>query len=314
MLLIGSRAILFHLPNFRAPKDWDLLASEAELERLAKVLPPVKWRPRPGDKAPPKAPNQPDDHKHFFVYQGNTVEVERVAFIPLRKRIYDYFADAPVIVDPVLGPLRVPSLDFLLLTKQCGLVFPIAHWHKNLRDAYVLRDAIAKTSPDAVALWQTIREHSAQMYRENHAKRNHPLRCCHPQVNPPEDMDLHRRLHARVAGGERSFDAVLADWTPDAEAPREQRVAAMIAQISEEAQVVAADRMHAYLRAHPQTPTTDAILQEATTRWLRWALREMAIGPLPIEWRYFIVNHYREIRDAVPPRWGLALRDVIVPA
>ena len=52
---------------------------------------------------------------------------------------------------------------------------------------------------------------------------------------------------------------------------------------------------------------------KGSTMWLRWVLRELAIGPLPVEWRYFVVNHYREVRDSIPERWTDAVIDMQPP-
>jgi hypothetical protein len=305
MLLIGSRAIRFHLPSFREPRDWDLIATDEELAGVASRLPANRVIPKPGTAASraPRPPNRPEDPKHFFRHGENLVEVARQSMSPYWAKVSACFADADVMEDPVLGPLRVAPLDFLLLTKQCGLVYPILHWHKNLRDVYLLRDSVVAVSRNVAALWPDAMADSARMFAETHRRRKHPLLCCHPAASPAADRELHLVLHRAFSRRPETVGEPEKTWALPEGASRAERKAALMERLAEEAQVVAVEQMLWDLaNGGNDVPEADRFLAGAT-KWLRWTLRDLAIGPLPIETRYFLVNHYREIRDLVPARW-----------
>ena len=38
MLLISSRAIRYHFPDFREPRDWDLIGTDEDIARLDRIL------------------------------------------------------------------------------------------------------------------------------------------------------------------------------------------------------------------------------------------------------------------------------------
>ena len=302
MLLIGSRAIRFHLPGFREPRDWDLVATEEELARVAAALPANQWPHKEGED--PRPTNRGSDLKHLFRYGENLVEVARASLIPYWEKVRTLFADAEVIVDPVLGELRIAPLDFLLLTKQCGLVYPIVHWHKNLADVYTLRDSLRSVSREVADLWPDCMEDSRRMFKETHARREHRLSCCHPSAHPVEDVDLHVTLHRAFSMGLTPVGEALEDtWRVPGEMGPAARKAFLLRRLAQEVQVVAVEQLLWDLaEGGNDIPGADRFLMGAT-KWLRWALREMAIGPLPVELRYFVVNHYRELRDLVPERW-----------
>jgi hypothetical protein len=136
-----------------------------------------------------------------------------------------------------------------------------------------------------------------------------------PSFREPKDWDLiaSEEELARVAArlpanrvisktGDAKARAVRPSNRPEDATSAEQK-SALMERLAEEAQVVAVEQMLWDLaNGNNDIPDANRFLDGAT-KWLRWTLRDLAIGPLPIETRYFLVNHYREVRDLVPPRW-----------
>ncbi len=125
MLLIGSRAAKFHLPDFRAPLDWDFIATEAELQRFYRhpELKPV------------------GDHKGVkrdFSYGRTYVEVELVTAGSSSEALFhehDGGTRTP------FGAVRVANLDTLFLLKRSHI--PFRHmWLKHFRDYRVLQEHV----------------------------------------------------------------------------------------------------------------------------------------------------------------------------
>ena len=144
MLVYGSRALRYHFPQFREPKDWDLIGTRADVERLDRVL------PRRGHQA---------QYKVHFEYDSVMVEVDIAEELPFWARALEVFRDAPILDEPVLGPLRVPPPALMLFTKQCGLIYGVVHWHKNLEDLYQLQDWITEVPEEVQEFLRPIQEH-----------------------------------------------------------------------------------------------------------------------------------------------------------
>src|SRR5512145_768630 len=161
MLLIGSRAIRYHFPEFREPVDWDLVGTTDDLRRLDRVLTRRETERRvPAERL----------FKAHYLYEGTRVEVANADLIPYWRRVCEVFEDAPTFDGGPLGTVRVASPDYLLLTKQCGLVYGIAHWHKNLEDVYYLRDRIPRISEEVAALWPLCVADSQRMFEAGHRR------------------------------------------------------------------------------------------------------------------------------------------------
>jgi hypothetical protein len=280
MLLIGSRAILHHLPDFRPPVDWDLVGTEAEIARLHRVL-----------LRSSKHAQQPD--KAVFHHQGAMVEVINASRVPYWAKVEATFADGPVIDDPVLGPMRVPPVGFLLLTKQCGLIYRIYHWHKNLTDLYFMRDRVPSIPPEAAALLPDAVADSRRMFAERHVAREGDREPCHPALRGPLDPALHRALHARLRLGKVPAVDEPRAWEGMPELRGDARRQRMIDLFAEEAMVMGAE-----LSLRPEGLGAASEAQLA-----RWALRTLITCTMPEGLRYFGVNYYREIRDRMEPGW-----------
>lgn len=281
MLLIGSRAIRFYFPDFREPRDWDLVGTQTEIDELAKRLPLA-------------GPQRPD--KAHFTYGGRLVEVGNASVLPYWAKIVERFADGPRLVDDELGSLIVAPPEYLLLTKHCGLVYRVVHWHKNLEDLYFLRDRIA-TIPDEVAdlVADTVSD-SARMFGASHERATITcLTCCaKTDQQSPQWHELHAELHHRVRLSTTAARDEVDAWRGFPHVSASQRTLLMQRLLAEEAMVVAAQAMVLSPAPGPAKPPDE---------WLRWALRSLCIGELPVGMRYFAVNYYRELRSLVRPDW-----------
>lgn len=277
MLLIGSRAILHHLPSFRPPRDWDLVGTSDEIARLDGSLTRSTHHTQRPDKA-------------FYFHQGNLVEVVNTDLVPYWAKVVRAFEDEPgVIRDPILGELRIPPVGFLLLTKQCGLIYRIAHWHKNLEDLYFMRDRIPTIPPHAAALLPDALADSRRMFAESHGKAPRDAEPCHPALAGPKDPDLHRSLHERLRVGAVPAVSEPRAWEGFPERSGDAKRDRMIDLFAEEAMVLAAERSLAPDGStHPEG------------KLVRWALRTLITSKVPEGLRYFGVNYYREIADRIP--------------
>lgn len=284
MLLIGSRAIRVHCPEFREPKDWDLIATEQEIERLRTLLEPHGKRRKP-DKA-------------LFRYGDDLMEVANASRSTYWAMILEKFSHEPKIELPVLGEVAVAPLPYLLLTKQCGLVYAVLHWHKNLEDLFFLMDRVPSIPPDIADLVMHTVAHSAEMFQGKHALSVSVSGACHPELPAPRHAALHAALHERLSRGAPIAPAHA--WAGFPELSGEARRARMIRWFAEEALVVGAIEM--FSNVEP-----GASLREAELRYARWGLRTLITRDLPVNWRYFGVNYYREIREQIPDGWSDAV-------
>lgn len=318
MLLIGSRAIRHYFPEFRAPRDWDLVGTAEEIDQLAARL------PKQGPQRPEKA---------HFRYNERMVEVANSSLSPYWAKVTERFAGGPQIHDPELGTLVIPPPEYLLLTKHCGLVYRVVHWHKNLEDLYFLRDRVPTMDPAVVDLVADTVTDSAGMFAESHARaltharaKRQSLTCYgHQNPAPPEDAPdarnpvhglhdlddgLHTRLHEHLKLGDRPMRDLAKAWQGFPDMSAVERVQHMQRLFAEEAMVIAARAM-----MDVRAPTKDT--EKARTQRLRWALRSLCTGELPVGLRYFIVNYYQEIRALVPNDWYekvVDLRGAVVSA
>jgi hypothetical protein len=286
MLVIGSRAVRYHFPQFREPKDWDLAGTRADVERLDKVL------PRRGHQAPYKA---------HFDHDGVIVEVDIAEERPFWLRALHLFRDAPILEDPVLGPLLVPPPAFVLFTKQCGLIYGVIHWHKNLEDLYQLQQWVTEVPPEALEFLRPVQDHARDMHAAAHARvtRSQPD-ACHPRMPTQPDAEPHRRLHELVKLGARPMVDIDGAWQGFPQLAGDDKLQSMRLLFAEEAMVLAAT-------LHLQSP------RQAThppAQLKRTALRRLIQSALPEAWRYFGVNNYREIAALIPETWAERISEV----
>lgn len=283
MLLIGSRAIVHHLPDFRPPRDWDLAGTPGDIARLDGLLPRSARHPQRPDKA-------------CYLYHGVLVEVVNTAEVPYWAKVSLAFQDGPAIEDPILGEMRIPPAGFLLLTKQCGLIYRIAHWHKNLEDLYFMRDRVPTIPPGAAALLPDAVADSRRMFAERHRSVG-VAAPCHPALPGPRDPALHRALHERVKLGAIAAAHEPRAWEGFPERAGEARRDRMIDLFAEETMVLGAE-----LAARPQAHGAQGS-PHPERKLVRWALRTLITSTMPEGLRYFGVNYYREIVDRIPAGW-----------
>jgi hypothetical protein len=286
MLVIGSRALRYHFPQFREPQDWDLVGTRAEVERLDQVL------PRRGDQS---------KHKAHFDYGSVIVEVDIAEERPFWAQAMHLFRDAPILDESVLGPLRVPPPALLLFTKQCGLIYAVVHWHKNLEDLYQLQEWITEVPQEVRDLLRPLQEISRVMYGETHAKasRSHPD-ACHPKMPTQPDAEPHRRLHELLKLGARPIVDSKGAWQGFPQLKGNEKLHNMRLLFAEEAMVLAAS---IHLKSPRQTTNPAAQLKRA-------ALRTLIQSALPEAWRYFGINNYREISALIPETWLERITDL----
>lgn len=279
MLVYGSRALRYHFPQFREPRDWDIVGTRADVARLDQVL------PRRGHQSP---------YKVHFEYDSVTVEVDIAEELPFWARALHLFRDAPILDEPVLGPLRVPPPALVLFTKQCGLIYGVVHWHKNLEDLYQLQDWITEVPPEARELLRPMQAHSRSLHGEAHARvtRSQPD-ACHPKMPTQPEAKLHRRLHEHMKLGARPVVDSEGAWQGFPQLEGDEKLRRMQLLFAEEAMVLAATL---HLRSARQTTHPAAQLKRA-------ALRRLIQSALPEAWRYFGVNNYREISKLIPETW-----------
>jgi len=279
MLVYGSRALRYHFPQFREPKDWDLIGTRADVERLDRVL------PRRGYQS---------SYKVHFEYDSVMVEVDIAEELPFWARALHVFRAAPILEHPVLGPLRVPPPALVLFTKQCGLIYGVLHWHKNLEDLYQLQEWITEVPPEAQEFLRPIQEHSRSLNSEGHARvtRSRPD-ACHPKMPTQPEAELHRRLHEQLKLGARPLVDSDGAWQAFPQLEGEEKLQQMRLLFAEEAMVHAATL---HLQSARQTTHPPAQLERA-------ALRRLIQSALPEAWRYFGINNYREIFALIPETW-----------
>jgi hypothetical protein len=279
MLVYGSRALRYHFPQFREPKDWDLIGTRADVERLDRLL------PRRGPQRP---------YKVHFDYSSVMVEVDIAEELPFWARALHVFRDAPILEDPVLGPLRVPPPALVLFTKQCGLIYGVLHWHKNLEDLYQLQQWITEVPPEAEEFLRPIQEHSRSLNIERHTRvtRSQPD-ACHPKMPTRPDAELHRRLHECMKLGTKPLVDSDGAWQAFPQLEGEDKLRNMRLLFAEETMVLAAT-------FHLQSPRQAT---HAPAELKRAALRRLIQSALPEAWRYFGINNYREIAALMPETW-----------
>lgn len=292
MLLIGSRALRFHFPEFREPVDWDLVGSRSEAERLGKRLAPAETRSDARGRG-----------KLNFRYDGALVEFALTDQKPYWQKVVETFSDEPVMEDRVLGRMTIPPASFLMLTKQCGLIYRIGFWHKNLEDLYYLRNLIPEIPDRVAALLPAAQADSASMFAARHAQVAREPFACHPQLPPHPDQELHHLLHDCFRLGAQPLKERAGAWKAFTDDAPEERTDLMVQLLAEEAMVLAA---HEYVATERTQKPRDP------NELIRFAVRALIVSGLPEAWRYFAVNHYREIMDKIPAGWGDRLCDLDV--
>lgn len=278
MLLIGSRAIRMHLPEFREPVDWDLIGTEAEAERLRRVLREIPQ-------------SFPSPHKVNFLYNGAPVEMILIERWEEWKKLYDHFLNSPTFTDPVLGEMTLPPASFLMLTKHCALGYPVMNWHKNMAEVYWMKNYIPEI-PSYVAETVAMLQESCRLKYAN----AHEIACryptsCHPKAVRHQNSALHEQLHERFKLGPEPMVRCVGAWQAFPDRDPQERTDFMRRVMAEEAMVFA---------GHKYVETERSESQYPSKALKRYALRNLLTGGLPQAWRYFGVNNYREIASLIP--------------
>jgi hypothetical protein len=289
MLLFGSRALSYSIPEFRKPLDWDLVGTEEDLARLDTLL--------------PRHPNRRGkSHKGLFVYEGSPLELTVRQPGDYWSQVCDGLRDEPSIEVPVLGRLTLAPASFCLITKQIILIYRMHHWHKNIEDIYFLRNYVQTIPPHVEALLAPMQAQARDYYAKLHARFPVVPVACHPSLTHQPDPALHGQLHERLALGPSPIVAEAGAWKAFPSLAGAERTSKMRQLIAEEAMVFAAHCRYDE-RGFPGA-RSDSELK-------RYALREIAMSHLPEDWRYFTVNHYREIADLIPENWSSKVRDLV---
>jgi len=168
---------------------------------------------------------------------------------------------------------------------------------------------VAELAPDCVA-------DSARMFAERHAAVTRPKLTCHPSEaaeSPPDSHwhESHRQLHLQVKGSTPVVDREGA-WQGFPDLKGTVRYDTMVSLVVEEVMVMAAQQGLSLRRqGEARTPTEATGVREMPL--VRWAMRQFAIGGLPISWRYFLINNYREILANVPEGWSRSIPELSAP-
>ena len=137
MIVIGSRAARHWLPDFRTPKDWDLIATLAEITR---------WAELQGDNLESLLPCAEGEKMKARLIKGGQVEFEIADAGGTSGLIHAM--EHPGILAGLGTTLKVPALETLWAIKRAHVHRPI-HWQKNIRDVHVLSAAIGPERSDA---------------------------------------------------------------------------------------------------------------------------------------------------------------------
>lgn len=135
MLLIGSRALKFHYPSSRMPKDFDFIGSEKEIKEFL-------------DSFPHKDTSNHEKKKRATIDLGHrkiSVELELIEQYPSSSYIYQHDMGTVVYDEMLKVKYRIASPSTLFLLKRSHIPFNI-HWEKNIEDYLFLRKEIIKTN------------------------------------------------------------------------------------------------------------------------------------------------------------------------
>jgi hypothetical protein len=241
------------------------------------------------------------ERKAHFEYNSAMVEVDIAEEEPYWARALQTFSDAPVWDEPVLGPLRIAPPAFILFTKQCSLIYPVRHWHKNLEDLYQLQQWITEVPREVRDLQRAAQDHARSLHGEAHAKATtSQADACHPRLPAQPAAEPHRQLHELMKLGQKPMVDFDGAWQAFPKLEGDDKLNNMRRLFAEEAMVLAATL---HLQSPRQTTYTPPQLKRA-------ALRRLIQSALPEAWRYFGVNNYREIAALIPETWAERIREL----
>jgi len=141
VVLIGSRAMQHAYPDCREPKDWDLIATRAELRALAQK----------GDHGLASlVPSRPGKYM-ARTHEGEQLEIEEVDECPSAALVHG-LPGLDVMASPI-GEVRVAPPTWLAAIKRSHVMLPI-RWKKTISDLHWLRGQNGhdeRDSPDIAA-------------------------------------------------------------------------------------------------------------------------------------------------------------------
>jgi len=123
LILIGSRAAQYHFPNFRKPKDYDFIATSAEVDNF---LSKFKYKDTSKHANKRRALIELNGIKQSF-------EFDLVEAYPSNKLIYDNDFNYGKYDNELKCSYAIASISTLFMLKKCCIIFPI-HWEKNMKD------------------------------------------------------------------------------------------------------------------------------------------------------------------------------------
>lgn len=141
MLLIGSRAAKFHYPEFREPKDYDFIATRADVESFLKSR-RHKINSTHGKKIRAKL---------FVGSKLTQFEFDLVDSYKSNEYIYNGDLNYGTYDEKLDFSYGVASPEVLFLLKKSHIIFSI-HWKKNIADYLFLKEKGIKLSE----AWETV--------------------------------------------------------------------------------------------------------------------------------------------------------------
>lgn len=144
MIIIGSRAAKYHFPEFRNPKDWDIVASLEEIKAFAE---------KHKEDITSMMPNASGEKMKIMLGKIQT-EVEIVEMIESAQMLYDFdFKDE---MNFFGENAKVVSPNILFLMKDSHIRYPI-HWKKNIEDYHFFKEKTTAFSNEEL-MWNKLRK------------------------------------------------------------------------------------------------------------------------------------------------------------
>jgi hypothetical protein len=281
MLVIGSRALAHWFRHARAPLDWDLVGTSAELEALRAKLPPLANTPWSKRKA-------------YFLHRGRPLEV----LVPAAGNVWEAVLarSGAKIDDPLLGSLTFASPETLLLLKLAHAHLP-SQWDKTVEDIDFLRRARVELDSEAERLLSLLCDNNERWLGPRRQLVDQPLRLI--AAAGSDGFALRRELHRTL--GDRT-----GPWL-DPKRPHCARSlprdasgrAALLAELAM-AEAIAEDLYPSLGTARADTTTERAAVRNA--------LRALATRQLGREARLALAPHALDAERRIPTGFSHALQ------
>jgi hypothetical protein len=148
MILVGSRAVRYHLPEFRKPKDWDIICTRKDVKRFFDLNRNdiVHLWPKEGEGK---------FGCHINIGEG----IEVIEFDTRESK-----SNQMLIRMSMAGTIRrwdmilhVPALTTLMKLKESHIILP-RHWEKNIADYHYLKLACGDPTEEDEAFFRVRRK------------------------------------------------------------------------------------------------------------------------------------------------------------